>query len=184
MDNKGQEHLLWEIAREAPRTIAQHNDERIVQMIDEFQFINHFIFRDKYCKDRIHNLAGSYLHTAEYKNAPLLVSGSWVGWLMDDLNKMLPGRFIISEFGNIPRNEAIEMVYKYSDIENIPVTEKTASIIAELTEGNPFYISSLFLSAYPAKDFTKDKIIINTLDFETLDSRGLIKGTWNTFNLL
>ena len=42
---------------------------------------------------------------------------------MDDLNQMLPGRFIITDFGNIPQDEAIEMIYKYSDIEKIPVKE-------------------------------------------------------------
>ncbi|MDM8517052.1 hypothetical protein QUF76_12695 [Desulfobacterales bacterium HSG16] len=70
---------MWDIARDAPKIIAQYHDERIVQMIDEFQFINRFIFRNKTCTARIENLAGSYLGTAEYKNAPLLVSGSWVG---------------------------------------------------------------------------------------------------------
>ena len=62
--------LLWDAAREAPHIIAQLKDERVLQMIDEFQFINRYIFRDKSCKDRINNLAGSYLHTAERKNAP------------------------------------------------------------------------------------------------------------------
>jgi len=178
LDNKGHDDLLWEIAREAPRTIAQHHNERIVQLIDEFQFINHFIYRDKECKNRMHNLAGSYLHTAEYKNAPLLVSGSWVGWLMDDLNKMLPGRFTIFDFGNIPIDEAIEMIYKYSDIEKIPVTKETAYIIADLTEGNPFYISSIFQSGFPDKDFSTRDGFLKVLNYETFDKNGIIRGTW------
>ena len=85
-ENRGYFDALWNIAREAPRTIAQYKDERVLQIIDEFQFINRYIFRDKACKDRIEEFVGSYLHTAEYKNAPMLVTGSWVGWLMDDLN--------------------------------------------------------------------------------------------------
>ena len=93
-EKSGDVDILWDIARDAPRTIAEYKDERVLQIIDEFQFINRYIFRDKSCKDPMPELAGSYLHTAEYKNAPMLVSGSWVGWLMDDLNKMLPGRFI------------------------------------------------------------------------------------------
>ncbi len=35
---------LWELAREAPRLIARHYGEYIGQMIDEFQFINRFIY--------------------------------------------------------------------------------------------------------------------------------------------
>ncbi|MDM8518268.1 hypothetical protein QUF76_18890, partial [Desulfobacterales bacterium HSG16] len=81
-DRQEKTDLLWDIARELPRMAAEHTDERVLQIIDEFQFINRFIFRDKSCKDRIDNLAGSYLHTCEYKNAPMLVAGSWVGWLM------------------------------------------------------------------------------------------------------
>jgi len=169
---------MWNKARETPRMIAQNNNERIVQMIDEFQFINRYIYRDEKCKLRINNLAGSYLHSAEYKNAPLLVSGSWIGWLMNDLNQMLPGRFIITNFGNIPQDEAIEMIYKYSHIERIPVNDEVACIIAKLTEGNPFYISSLFQSEFPEKDFTSKDSFLKTLNFEILDKQGIIKGTW------
>jgi hypothetical protein len=169
---------IWDLAREAPRTIAEYKDDRILQMIDEFQFINRYIYWDKDKKNKIPDLAGSYLHTAEYKNAPLLVSGSWVGWLMDDLNKMLPGRFTISDFGNMPRNEAIEMAFNYAEIIKIPISYEAACVMADLTEGNPFYISALFQSDYQEKDFSSEQGILDVLDFETLDKRGEIRGTW------
>ncbi|MCP5051088.1 MAG: hypothetical protein GY940_28245 [bacterium] len=35
--------LLWEIVREAPKTMAARNNEFIIQMIDEFQFLNAMI---------------------------------------------------------------------------------------------------------------------------------------------
>ena len=174
---------LWDIARDAPRIIAQYKDERVLQMIDEFQFINRHIFRDKACKDCISNLAGSYLHTAEYKTAPMLVSGSWVGWLMDDLNKYLPGRFIFMELANMPKSEAIEMALNYSEIEQIPINYETACIMADLTEGSPFYMSSLFQSVYPDKDFSTEKGILEVLDYETMDGRGGIRGTWMEYIL-
>jgi hypothetical protein len=177
-DNRGDIDPLWDLAREAPRTIAEYNDDRVLQMIDEFQFINRYIYWDKYKKDRASELAGSYLHTAEYKNSPLLVSGSWVGWLMDDLKKMLPGRFIITDFGNMPRNETIEMAFNYSEIMKIPISYESACIMADLTEGNPFYISTLFQSDYQEKDFSNEQGILEVLDFETLDKRGEIRGTW------
>jgi len=170
--------ILWNIARDAPRMIVQHHDERVVQMIDEFQFLNHYIYWDIEKQRRAKGLAGSYLHTAEYKNAPMLVSGSWIGWLLDDLNKMLPARFIIEDFKNMPKNEAIAMALNYSEIEQVPVTYETACLIAELTDGNPFYISSLFQSNDTDKDFSSREGIIKTLNFETLDKRGIIKGTW------
>ena len=177
-DEKGYVDTLWDIAREAPCNIARHKDERILQMIDEFQFLNRYIYRDKSCKDCINNLAGSYLHTAERKNAPLLVSGSWVGWLIDDLTRMLPGRFVLEDLNNMPRHEAIEMALNYSAITQIPITYETACIMAELTEGNPFYMSSLFQCSYEDKDFSTEKGILDVLDFETFHKRGSIRGTW------
>ena len=169
---------LWEIAREAPRGVAEYNDERVVQMIDEFQFINRFIFRDRACKNRIKNLAGSYLHTCEYRNAPLLVTGSWVGWLMDDLSRYLPGRFVKYPLGEMSGEESAEMIYKYSLLMNIPVTEETTFLTAEMTEGNPFYISSLFYSKYPGKDLTTARGVRETLEFETLNLDGSINTIW------
>jgi hypothetical protein len=175
--------IMWNIAREAPRMIVQHHDERAVQMIDEFQFLNHYIHWDIDKQRRAKGFAGSYLHTAEYKNAPLLVSGSWIGWLLDDLNKLLPARFIIEDFQNMPKHEAIAMALNYSEIEEVPVTYETACLIAELTDGNPFYISSLFQSNDRDKDFSTRDGIIKTLNFETLDKRGIIKGTWMEYIL-
>jgi len=177
----GRADSLWNLARKAPRMVAQHYDERVLQIIDEFQFLNRFIFRDRGCTARIHNFAGSYLGTAEYKNAPILVAGSWVGWLARDLGEMLPGRFQFHYLENIPEDEAAEMILKYSHLENIPVTEETLPLMAGLTEGNPFYISSLFRSKYPEKDFTTEKGLLGTLEFETLDREGWIKGIWTEY---
>ncbi len=169
---------LWDLVRDAPRFIASHYNDYIVQMIDEFQFINRFIFRDKACTNCIDNLAGSYLHTVEYRNAPLLVSGSWVGWLMNDLRKMLPGRFITRELQALPEDEAVEMIYRYALLEDIPVTTETAYLVASLTEGNPFYISALMRSQYPGKDMVTVAGVLNTLEFETLDRYAEIRAAW------
>ena len=170
--------FLWDIARDAPRVVAGIRDEQVVQIIDEFQYINRFVCRDKACRYPVKDLAGSYFHTVEYRNAPLLVSGSWVGWLMDDLQKMLTGRVQYKFMKTLPEDEAIEMIYRYSGIEGVPVTEKTAFLLARLSEGNPFYISLLFGSEYPGKNFLTRQGIQETLEFETLDEQGEIRGTW------
>jgi hypothetical protein len=104
--------ILWNIARETPRKIAGRQKEFIVQMIDEFQFLNAMIYWDKAKSDNqlADTLAGGYLSTAESKIAPLLVSGSWVGWLMNELNMMLPARFKYEYLENMPEDEAERMV--------------------------------------------------------------------------
>jgi len=170
--------ILWNIARETPRKIAFRQNEFIVQMIDEFQFFNAMIYWDKAKKNLAKNLAGGYLSTAESKIAPLLVSGSWVGWLMDELNNMLPSRFRYKYLKNMPEDEAVEVLFKYSRFFDIPVTEETAFSLVRITEGNPFYISSVIRSDYPDKDLTSFDGLTGTLEFETLDDQGLIKSSW------
>jgi hypothetical protein len=170
--------LLWETVREAPKTIAHSENEFILQMIDEFQFMNAMIYRDKEMKILARNMAGGYLSTAESKIAPLLVSGSWVGWLMDELNNMLPARFRNKYLKNMPEDEASEVLFKYSRFFDVPVTEETAFSLVRITEGNPFYISSVIRSDYPDKDLISIDGLTGTLEFETLDDQGLIKTSW------
>jgi len=170
--------LLWETAREAPKNMAFRQQEFIVQLIDEFQFLNAMIYRDKEMKILANDLAGGYLSTAESKIAPLLVSGSWVGWLMNQLKMMLPARFKYKSLKNMPEHEAVEMVFKYTRFFDVPVTEETAYLIARLSEGSPFYISSIIRSEYEDKDLTSVGGLTRTLEFETLDDHGTIKSTW------
>ncbi|HLP44457.1 MAG TPA: hypothetical protein VK469_00825, partial [Candidatus Kapabacteria bacterium] len=170
--------ISWEIAREAPQTIAFRQKEYVLQMIDEFQFLNAMIYRDKETKILINDLAGGYLGTAESKIAPLLVSGSWVGWLMKELSSMLPSRFWYKFLRSMPEDEAAEMVYNYSRFFEVPVTEETAYMIIKFTEGSPFYISAIIRSNYPDKDLTTIDGLSRTLEFETLNDEGIIKLTW------
>ncbi len=172
--------ILWKTVREAPKTMAARQKEFIVQMIDEFQFMNAMIFWDrKKNEDQVADtLAGGYLSTAESKIAPLLVSGSWVGWLMNELDTLLPNRFWYEYLENMPEDEAVEMVYKYSGFFDVPITEETAYLIFKQSQGSPFYISSIIRSRYRDKDLTTVNGLTHTLEFETLDRRGDIKATW------
>jgi hypothetical protein len=170
--------ILWNTAREAPQTIAFRRKEFILQMIDEFQFLNIMIYRDKGMKILADTMAGGYLSTAESKIAPLLVSGSWVGWLMKELSSMLPARFRNKYLKPMPENEAAETLYKYSRFFRVPVTDETAYLLVSLTEGNPFYISAVIRSAFPGKDLTSLDGLSRTLEYETLDEEGSIKLSW------
>ncbi|MCP4156766.1 MAG: hypothetical protein GY757_54130, partial [bacterium] len=145
---------------------------------DLFQFLNATIYWDKEKSNRADTLAGGYLSAAESKIAPLLVSGSWVGWLMNLLIMMLPARFKFKSLKNMPEDEAVEMVFRFSRFFEVPVTEETVYLIAALSEGSPFYISAIVRSEYEDKDLTTVDGLIRTMEFETLDSQGIIKGTW------
>ncbi|MCP4221431.1 MAG: hypothetical protein GY765_42790, partial [bacterium] len=169
---------LWIIVRDAPRKLAARRGEFIVQMIDEFQFLNDRIYRDKSLKEKQDDMAAGYLSTAESKVAPLLVSGSWVGWLMNLLKMMLPSRFKYNALENMPEDEAAEMIFKYSRFFEVPVSEETVYLLATLSEGSPFYINAVMRSDCPAKDLTTMDGLTRTLEFETLDPRGTIKSGW------
>ena len=170
--------ILWNIAREAPKTIASRQNEFIVQMIDEFQFLGSKIYMDKELKNLHVNIAGGYLSTAESKIAPLLVSGSWVDWLRKFLIELLPARFKYKPLPNMPEDESIEMVYKYSQFFEVPVTDETAYLISQIAEGSPFYISAIMRSECEEKDLTTIEGLTKTLEFETLSNQGEIKATW------
>jgi len=45
--NQNQVDILWNLVRDAPKVVAADQNEFIVQMIDEFQFMNDMIYRDK-----------------------------------------------------------------------------------------------------------------------------------------
>ncbi len=175
---EGHIDLLWETVRTAPHRIAIRQGEFIVQMIDEFQFMNATVYRDIYLEHPADTIAAGYLSTAESKIAPLLVSGSWVGCLMNELITLLAARCKFFYLENMPADEALEMVFKYSRFFDVPVTEKSAYLIAHLCEGSPFYTSAVMRSQYEEKELTDSAGLIKTLDFEILDERGEIKSTW------
>ncbi|MCP4149983.1 MAG: hypothetical protein GY757_19715 [bacterium] len=56
--------ILWNIVRRAPANIAALQKEFVIQMIDEFQFINAMIYWDKNMKNVADTLAGGYLSCA------------------------------------------------------------------------------------------------------------------------
>jgi len=178
LQKSGKTSRMWDAVREMPRLIAGDEGETALQIIDEFQFLNSCVYWDKEKRHLADDFAASFFHTCEYKNAPMLVAGSWVGWLMDDLSTMLPGRFSIWQLEDLPQDEAIEMVFRYSLIEDIPVSEKTAYLIAQLSEGNPFYISAFFRSKYPHRELTSEEGVRKTLEFETLNKSGIIRSNW------
>jgi hypothetical protein len=172
---------VWNQVRDTPRVIAFYNNEHILQIIDEFQYLNSEIYWDKDKKNRANDFAAGYMSTAEYKSAPLLISGSWVGWLMHDLSTMLPGRFRLTLVEKLPPDESLEMIYNYSKFYNIPITDEVAFLMGELCEGNPFYITALIESDYDKKNLTTMNGLLSTLNYEIYDDRGQIKRIWSEY---
>jgi hypothetical protein len=172
----GESSQAWEHARGAGHRISIRKDERIIQIIDEFQFLNEFIYRDDACTNRI-ELASFYQHTADSKISPQIITGSQVGLLATIIRKMY-FRYLEHNLGNFTDEEALKAVYNYSNIFHQPVTDETAQKIASIGINDPFYISQFFYSVFEPKDLTSLNSIVDIMKFETSASTGYIKKIW------
>ena len=170
---------MWTIASETPASIGIIRNEKIVQIIDEFQNINDCIIDQD--KEVINNLSGTYMQVGEKREAPLIVSGSEVHWLLK-IVRSLTGRFQTFNLGNLPRLEADEAIEKYAEASDTLVNKLAKEKIWELTKGDPLYIKALFLSRFnEAKDYTKDENIVDVYEKEI--SEGEIYTTWMEYML-
>ncbi len=67
MVQEGREGPVWEAVREFPWKFAHRQHESIVQIIDEFQYLNSMIYWDAAKTNLADNFASAYMSTAEYK---------------------------------------------------------------------------------------------------------------------
>ena len=175
--------FMWKTASEAPATIGRLNGEKIVQIIDEFQNINAYM-TDKQGKI-LNGLSGTYMRVSEMREAPLIVSGSEVHWLLRIVTS-LTGRFKNYTLENLPEDEAKEAIGKYAAFKDTKINQLAKEKIWQLTKGDPLYIKALFLSWYnDKKDYTCEENIIDVYEKEI--QQGEIYGTWmeymfKTFN--
>ena len=127
-------HFMWKTASEAPAIIGRLKGVKIVQIIDEFQYINDYIY-DKNRK-KIDNMSGTYMHVSEMREAPLIISGSEVHWLLK-IVRSLTGRFQTYALENLPESEAKEAIAKYATFIQSKINRQSEENIWELTRGDP-----------------------------------------------
>jgi len=180
--NNGWEEM-WRIAAEMPAVIGRVTGNKIVQIIDEFQNINGFIYNQR---DRlIDNMSGTYMQVGEMREAPLIVSGSEVHWLLK-IVRSLTGRFQIYQLSNLPKEESEEAFNVYAEFTKTRINFRTKEQLWHLTDGDPLYIKALFLSFFnKEKDYTNEENIVTVYEKEICE--GEIYATWmeymlNTFN--
>ncbi|MCP4386504.1 MAG: hypothetical protein GY798_34690, partial [Hyphomicrobiales bacterium] len=168
--------LAWNHAQSAPHRFATDYDIRIVQIIDEFQYMNRFVYNDRDLKVKV-DLCHSYMGLAESKYAPLIVTGSYIGWLTTILNHMT-ARFEDSELGSLTDKEALETAYNYARIFGCSVNESTAAYIAEVAYNDPFYISQVIPTKKPDLDLANKEGVRAALQFETTFGKGFVAKIW------
>ena len=175
---------LWETAYTAPERFASVYDQRILVMIDEFQNITQYIYRDEMCeRARDETLAGSFHGCVESKIAPMLVTGSYVGWLISVIDKYLEAGRLKRYFLNpyLTPEEGLEAVYRYAEEFDVQVTNETAVQINRLCMSDPFFISCVLQSDYADKDLTSPDGVIATVNYEITDPGSELSMTWGEY---
>lgn len=119
-DFKEKSHdLLWETAYTAPHRFAGVYDCSVLVILDEFQNISEYIYRDELCqKAQEKTMAGTFHEHSESKVAPMLVTGSYQGWLSNVINEYLEGgrlqQWELSPY--LKPEEGIEAIHRYAEI--------------------------------------------------------------------
>ena len=175
----GKDKPLYEYvlaATATPRSFATTPGvrEQIVQMIDEFQYLNMYIdagVEDRPCK--------AYMSTAEMKVAPLLITGSLMGVVSEELMRWLPHRFDEFIVPKMNDQEAAAMTVNYGMLYGHDITPGTASYIVHVTNNVPGRIVDIVTPKFgkPAISTTEDAD--RALEFEV--GQGTIKSDWDEY---
>jgi AAA+ ATPase superfamily predicted ATPase len=171
--------LAWDHAQDAGHRISQLNDVRILQILDEFQYMNRWIVSD-HDRNDVELLCHSYMGSAESKFSPQLVAGSYIGWLGAILRHMV-GRYHEWHLEGFADEEALEAVYNYAYAYRVPISEETAPYVAEVCENDPFYIASTIRNRSEEKDLTTPEGVRHALALETVMGKGDIARVWNEY---
>lgn len=171
----------WGHARELGHRISQLNDVRILQILDEFQYLNKYIVSDD-DPGNVELLCHSYMGAAESKFSPQIVAGSYIGWLGSILQH-LTARYQRWQLEGLTDDEALEAVYNYAYTYQVAVTDETAPHIAEVCDNDPFYIAATISNRAEEKDLTTEQGVRDALTFETVAGKGEIAHVWREYLL-
>jgi hypothetical protein len=180
----GSHGLMWDTACTAPHRFAAVLDTKFLVILDEFQNITKYIYPDpEYKAAPIDTLAGSYHSLAESKIAPMLVTGSYAGWLLKVISQYLEaGRLRQIRFSPyLTTDEGLQAVYQYASFYLEPITNDTAMQINELCMADPFFISCVIISDYEDKDLTTSLGVIDTVNYEISEENAEMYLTWGEY---
>ncbi len=180
----GFHEFIWDVAHSAPHRFAGVFDIRFLVILDEFQNISHYVYPDKdYQTHPIESMAGSFHSFSESKIAPMLVTGSYLGLLINIINKYLEAgrlsRFFMKPY--LTQEEGLEAVYKYAEFYEEPLSLDSALQINELCLSDPFFISCVIQSNYENKDLQTVQGVIETVNFEISDRNSEMSVTWGEY---
>lgn len=164
--------------------MASIHDQRILVIIDEFQYLSSHVYRrEDLSGDPIEGMPGSFHEVFESKVASMLATGSYVGWMVDIMSKYLEaGRLSHINFSPyLTEPEGLQAVYKYVEVFGEPITNESAVYINQLCMADPFFISCVIQSSYPQRDLTTAEGVVETVNYEIADRDSELSGTWSEY---
>ncbi|MEM7536040.1 MAG: hypothetical protein AAF639_27915 [Chloroflexota bacterium] len=176
--------VMWDAIYRAPHRVAAVNNQRILVIIDEFQYLSTNIYaRPDFSDSPIETMPGSFHEVSESKVAPMLVTGSYVGWMVELMGQYLEaGRLTHIDFNPyLTEDEGLEAVYKYAEVYEEPITNETALYINELCGADPFFISCVILSNYPNRDLTTQEGVVDVVNHEISHRKSELSKTWQEY---
>ncbi len=183
-ESGGSHDLMWKTACSAPHRYAAFYDKRFLVIIDEFQNFTQYVYRDEKCSgEPDETLAGSFHSLSESKIAPMLVTGSYVGWLLMVIRQYLEaGRLKQIRFSPyLTKEEGLQAVYQYAQYYQEPITNETAVQINELCLSDPFFISCVIQNESGNQDLTTSAGVIDRVNYEISDRHSEMSETWNEY---
>jgi hypothetical protein len=150
-------------------------EERVVQMLDEFQNLNLYI--DAGTEDKP---SKAYLSTAESHVAPLLITGSLMGVVSEELMRWLPMRFWKNIVPKMKAAEAQAMTLNYGRLYGHTITPELAAYIVYVTNGIPGRIIGLLVPKIGKPLIASRDDVDQALEFE-VSVDGTIKDDWDEY---
>lgn len=181
---KGKYDSIWSSVFTAPHRYADLYGKSILVMIDEFQNLNGFIYRDPGCTDHLDKtIPGSYHEVSESKIAPMLVTGSNVQWLLEVIRQYFQmGRLQRIKFSPfLKENEGLEAVYRLAEHYEMDISNEVAVTINKICRSDAYFISSVFRSSYEDKDLKTIEGVKATIYHEVGTPYGEIAQEWYAY---
>ncbi|MEM7536275.1 MAG: hypothetical protein AAF639_29090, partial [Chloroflexota bacterium] len=176
--------ILWDIATHAPHRYASGTDQRFLVILDEFQNIANHIYRaPDFRGEPDRTMPGSFHSLSESKVAPMLVTGSYPGILMEIMAEHLEaGRLSIFRMNPfLTPDEGLAAVEQYAETYQIPIKDETAAQLNDLCGSDPFLISCVMLNDLEGKNLMTEDGVVDAVTYEVEDRNSEMSKTWSEY---
>ena len=163
-----------------PYWIYGEDNNHFVIMIDEIQYMTRYLFQDNQHTVQAYNFPGIFHGLVEHRSCPMLVSGSYIGWMTQMMNEMFVGGRLRNSpiSSSLTFEEGMSAVYQYASFSNLEISEQQAMAINILAQSNPYYISSIIETEWLESDFSSLSGIVKTFANEIIDKNSELHKTW------